>query len=479
MPIRSCTRMATRSRASTACARSPKCPARWWRWIPGPVACVAMVGGFSFDQSQFNRAHAGLSAAGFVVQADRLLVGAGQRLHAVDVSCVDAPDRDRPGQGAGVWRPENFSTGKYPRTGDASQRAAAFAQHRDGAPGAGHRHALDRRICHAASASMTSCRTISSYALGAGETTVMRMVTAYSMIANGGRRVKPTLIDRIQDRYGHTIFKHDQRECRGCDAPGGWKNQPEPQLVDRREQVLDSDDRLSDHRADGRRGPAPVPRPSCGMSASRSPARPAPPTRPRTSGSSASRPIVVSASTSATTSRAHSVGQRRARPVIPPRRSPRDFLKLALADKPADAVQGAGRHQADPGRRQDRPARRSRARRADTILEAFKPGTAPPDSYSVIGCVADADGSRAAASQAGSSRIGASSFGREPAGYTDGDGIRRRDSGRRRLRFAAPVAASAFNVRGTSARPERPCARKSNGLVEEIKQSVGLLRRHL
>ena len=79
-----------------------------------------------------------------------------------------------------------------------------------------------------------------SYALGAGETTVMRMVTAYSMFANGGRRVKPTLIDRIQDRYGHTIFKHDARECRGCDAPGGWKNQPEPQLVDRREQVLDS-----------------------------------------------------------------------------------------------------------------------------------------------------------------------------------------------------------------------------------------------
>src|SRR6266513_1608682 len=60
------------------------------------------------------------------------------------------------------------------------------------------------------------------------------------MFANGGRRVKPTLIDRIQDRYGHTIFKHDARECRGCDAPGGWKNQPEPQLVDRREQVLDS-----------------------------------------------------------------------------------------------------------------------------------------------------------------------------------------------------------------------------------------------
>ena len=50
--------------------------------------------------------------------------------------------------------------------------------------------------------------------------------------------VKPTLIDRIQDRYGRTVYKHDQRECRGCDA-AKWANQPEPTLVDRREQVLD------------------------------------------------------------------------------------------------------------------------------------------------------------------------------------------------------------------------------------------------
>src|ERR1700720_1873773 len=60
------------------------------------------------------------------------------------------------------------------------------------------------------------------------------------MIANRGRRVKATLIDRTQDRYGNRFFKHDARECRGCDAPEGWKNQPEPQLIDRREQVLDS-----------------------------------------------------------------------------------------------------------------------------------------------------------------------------------------------------------------------------------------------
>ena len=55
-------------------------------------------------------------------------------------------------------------------------------------------------------------------ALGAGETTLLRMATAYSMIVNGGKKITPTLIDRIQDRHGHTIFRHDERVCEGCSA---------------------------------------------------------------------------------------------------------------------------------------------------------------------------------------------------------------------------------------------------------------------
>jgi len=50
--------------------------------------------------------------------------------------------------------------------------------------------------------------------------------------------VQPTLIDRIQDRYGKTIYRHDQRECRGCTAPK-WENQNEPTLVDKRDRVID------------------------------------------------------------------------------------------------------------------------------------------------------------------------------------------------------------------------------------------------
>ena len=46
------------------------------------------------------------------------------------------------------------------------------------------------------------------------------------------------MIDRIQDRWGHTIYRHDERKCEGCDAPA-WENQDEPRLIDQREQVLD------------------------------------------------------------------------------------------------------------------------------------------------------------------------------------------------------------------------------------------------
>jgi penicillin-binding protein 1A len=74
--------------------------------------------------------------------------------------------------------------------------------------------------------------------LGAGETTLLRMATGYCMLANGGKEVTSTLIDRIQDRYGHTIWRHDKRQCMGCTADH-WANQPEPQLIDDRKQIID------------------------------------------------------------------------------------------------------------------------------------------------------------------------------------------------------------------------------------------------
>ena len=75
-------------------------------------------------------------------------------------------------------------------------------------------------------------------ALGAGETTLMKLTTGYAEFVNGGRRVLPSVIDRIQDRHGYTIYKHDTRVCEGCNDPT-WHGQEEPLLAEERPQVLD------------------------------------------------------------------------------------------------------------------------------------------------------------------------------------------------------------------------------------------------
>jgi penicillin-binding protein 1A len=348
---------------------------------------LAMVGGFSFDQSQFNRATQAYRQPGSsfkpIVYSSALDNG-----YTPSTVVVDAPIEIDQGQGGGVWRPENFSNGKYqgPTTLRNALRLSLntvtvrLAQD-IGMPLIGE---YARRF-----GVYDELPNYLSYALGAGETTAMRMVTAYSMFANGGRRVKPTLIDRIQDRYGHTIFKHDARECRGCDAPGGWKNQPEPQLVDRREQVLDAMTAyqitsMMEGVVQGGTGIAlkDVGKPIAGKTGTTNEAKDAwfigfSPDIVVGIYMGYDKPRTLGRGNAAT-------GGHLAAPIA------RDFMKLALADKPAipfkvpagiklirvDAKSGMRAGPGEGGR---------------TILEAFKPGTAPPDNYSVIG-VADADG---------------------------------------------------------------------------------------
>jgi penicillin-binding protein 1A len=77
-----------------------------------------------------------------------------------------------------------------------------------------------------------------AYSLGAGDTTVLRMVNAYSMLANQGKSLKPTLIDFVQDRHGKVIARADNRPCEGCDAKD-WNGKPMPRPRPRSAQVID------------------------------------------------------------------------------------------------------------------------------------------------------------------------------------------------------------------------------------------------
>ncbi|UFZ05435.1 penicillin-binding protein 1A [Bradyrhizobium ontarionense] len=363
---------------------------------PNTGRVLAMVGGFSFDQSQFNRATQAYRQPGSsfkpIVYSSALDNG-----YTPSTQVVDAPIEIDQGQGGQVWRPENFSNGKY--QGPTTLRNALRLS----------LNTVTVRLAQDVGMPLISeyakrfgvydeLPNYLSYALGAGETTAMRMVTAYSMIANGGRRVKPTLIDRIQDRYGHTIFKHDARECRGCEAPDGWKNQSEPQLVDRREQVLDT---MTAYQVTSmlegvvQAGTATVlkevGKPIAGKTGTTNEAKDAwfvgfSPDLAVAIYMGYDKPRPLGKGNAAT-------GGHLAAPIA------KDFMKLALADKPAtpfkipagiklvrvDSKTGMRASPGDGGR---------------TIMEAFKPGTAPPDNYSVIG-VADADGRSMSPSQSG------------------------------------------------------------------------------
>ena len=195
---------------------------------------LAMVGGFSYDQSEFNRATQALRQPG---SSFKPIVYAAAIDNGYTPSSIELDDPISIDQGNGeIWSPKNFE-------GEA------------GGP-----HTLRFAVEHSINLmTVRLARDIGmplvteyakrmgvydnlppflSMALGAGETTVLRMVTAYSMFDNGGKRIKPTLIDRIQDRWGNTIYKHDERICQNCDAEK-WDGQSEPKLIDKREQVLD------------------------------------------------------------------------------------------------------------------------------------------------------------------------------------------------------------------------------------------------
>ena len=80
-----------------------------------------------------------------------------------------------------------------------------------------------------------------SMSLGAGETNLLSLTNAYGMIVNGGKKITPTLIDRVQDRRGRTIFKHDKRECKNCSGDkSNALNIPSEAVKDTRKKIISS-----------------------------------------------------------------------------------------------------------------------------------------------------------------------------------------------------------------------------------------------
>ena len=196
---------------------------------------LAMSGGYDYEKSQFNR----------VVQARRQPGSAFKPfvyLAALDKGftpsslILDAPFVIDQGPGLPKWRPANYTKKFY---GPSTMRLGIEKS----------RNLMTVRL-----AQTVGIEAIARYAtrfnivdrlphqlsmsLGAGETTLLRLTAAYAMLVNGGKKIVPTLIDRIQDRHGKTVFHHDRRVCEKCQATL-WTNQLVPNVLDTREAVAD------------------------------------------------------------------------------------------------------------------------------------------------------------------------------------------------------------------------------------------------
>lgn len=196
---------------------------------------LAMVGGFSFQLSEFNRAiqaerQPGSTFKPFVYSV-ALDSGYTPSSIVLDAPFV-APSLDS------WYKPGNYIEGRH--YGPSTLRLG-IEQSRNTMTARLAQDLGIGRIVDYVSRFNLSDRLPRELAisLGSGETTLMRITAAYSVFVNGGKSVSPVLIDRIQDRTGKTIYKRDTRECVACNADH-WSGQSEPQLPDTRNQVMDA-----------------------------------------------------------------------------------------------------------------------------------------------------------------------------------------------------------------------------------------------
>ena len=198
---------------------------------------LAMVGGYSYDLSEFNRATQAKRQPGSSFKPIVYLAALDAGFTPATI-IDDAPIVIDQGPNKPKWKPANYTTKFYGRSplriGIEKSRNLMTVR-------------LARVLCMETIAEYADRFGVADdlqlylpMALGAGETTLLRMVTAYAMIVNGGKRVDAALIERIQDRHGRTIYRRDARPCIDCEADR-WRGQSQPRVADSRARVVGAD----------------------------------------------------------------------------------------------------------------------------------------------------------------------------------------------------------------------------------------------
>ena len=196
----------------------------------------AMSGGFSAKISQFNRATQAFRQPGSSFKPF-IYMAALDKGFTPSSLVLDAPFEYVQGPGLPLWKPENYSQQFYGatplRVGIEKSRNVMTVRL---ANSIGMPTVVEYAKKFGIADDMPE---LLSFSLGAKETTVLRLATAYGMIVNGGRKVTPSLIDRVQDRDGKTIWRQDGRGCDGCQSESWLPGTLPPEIPDPREQIED------------------------------------------------------------------------------------------------------------------------------------------------------------------------------------------------------------------------------------------------
>ena len=197
---------------------------------------LALAGGFDFALSEFNRATQANRQPGSAFKPFVYLAALDNGFTPASV-VLDAPYVVDQGEGLGKWKPENYSQKFY---GPSTLRLGLEKSRNLMTVRIAEQLGMDKIADYAKRFDVhPNLPLLPSMALGAGETTVLKLTSAYAMLVNGGRRITPAFVERIQDRHGRTIYSRDERACDGC-GNMSWNDQAPPDLPERREQIADA-----------------------------------------------------------------------------------------------------------------------------------------------------------------------------------------------------------------------------------------------
>ncbi|MFZ9995214.1 MAG: penicillin-binding protein 1A [Pelagibacteraceae bacterium] len=174
----------------------------------------ALVGGFSFESSEFNRATQAKRQPGSAFKPF-VYAAALENNFSPNSIVLDAPFIAEQGVGLKNWKPENYGKQFY---GPSTLRKGIEYSRNLMTVRVAQQLGLQKIIELSNKLNIYGdVPELLSVSLGSAETTLLQITNAYASFVNGGKKVDPILIERIQDRRGKTIFNSDERECIGCD----------------------------------------------------------------------------------------------------------------------------------------------------------------------------------------------------------------------------------------------------------------------